>query len=354
MSESIENNTSAIEKATDSINYEICQACCDEYGEPSLVAMPCNHYWCHDCLSRACSYVRNESDLPIRCDEGCRIPEDLALHVLPQEEARIFEEKLKELYTPTRERYYCGNKDCGEFIPPDNQATDVLAICQMCGHSTCKQCRALQHDGECAGPSEEDEQAFALIREEGYQTCSDCNRVVERTHGCSHMTCYCGYEFCYHCGGPIKTCNGCGHLEPDTDNLGLGQFPDLWTAAETAAFESEAVQFIREELILLRPHPRPISPDTLTGWFMHQLLTTEYAYHTFFFRADGTIEFVKSAAEMPTPGELRVSDALIFSLFDTAYVVLHGDGISEIVLHETEEERERHSRQDEEESDWDM
>jgi hypothetical protein len=31
--------------------------------------------------------------------------------------------------------------------------------------------------------------------------CDNCETVVERTGGCSHMTCACGYQFCYICGG---------------------------------------------------------------------------------------------------------------------------------------------------------
>lgn len=348
------NNPRNIGKTTVSISYETCQACCDEYEVQNLVAMPCNHYWCHDCLSRTCLYVRNENDLPLSCGETCNIPYNVALNNLPPEEGRLFEKRLEELNTPTRERYYCANKDCGEFIPSNSQGTDNLAVCHECAHSTCKSCRALQHDGDCEGPSEEDNQAFALIKKEGYQTCSECDRVVERTQGCSHMTCYCGYDFCYHCGGPIKTCNGCGHLEPDSDALGLAQFPDLWTAADTATPEFEAVQFIQDELIILRPHPRPVSPDSLTGWFMHRLLTTGYGYYTFFLRANWTVQFVKGAGDMPTPEELTVSDAMIFSLFETAYVVLHDDGTADIVPHETDEERERNDQQDGEESGWDM
>lgn len=283
----------------------------------------------------------------------CSIPCHIALKALPQEESRLFEKKLEELSTPTRERYYCANTDCGEFIPPENQGMNVLTVCKKCAHSTCKLCRALQHDGDCAGPSEEDEQAFALIKKEGYQTCSECNRAVERTQGCSHMTCYCGYEFCYHCGGQINTCNGCGHLEPDPDPLEFAQLaPQDWTADLTSPHESEAIRFIRDELVLLRTYPRPDSPNSLTGWFMHRLLTTEYGYYTFFFHANGTVQFVKGAEEMPTREELNLSDTFMFSLFDTAYVVLHGDGTSEIVMHEAEEEVQDEG--DDGEGDWNM
>jgi len=352
-------NTKPIEKATTPVSYHSCQACGDENEAQTFVAMPCNHYWCHECLSRVCSFVRNEIDLPIKCGENCFgenccIPANLALKVLPQEEARSFKKKLEELYTPTKERIYCGNRDCGEFIPPLTHESDVLAVCQKCEQSTCKSCRALKHDGDCAGPSKEDEQAFALIKKQGYQTCSECDRVVERTEGCSHMTCACGYEFCYHCGGPIKTCNGCGHLEPDSEPFELAQLAGIWGAAGAATLELEAMRFIRSEIVQLRPLPRPVSADGLTGWFMHQMLATEYAYYTFFLRASGDVQFVRSAGEMPTPEELRISDAVVFSLFETASVVFHNDGTSTMILHETEEEDQDEDGEIEQEGDWMM
>ena len=73
------------------------------------------------------------------------------------------------------------------------------------------------------------QQMFDLIAREGYQQCSECNRVVERESGCPHMTCYCGYEFCYHCGSQISVCNGCVHKEPEFADLiraGLEGFHD--------------------------------------------------------------------------------------------------------------------------------
>lgn len=55
---------------------------------------------------------------------------------------------------------------------------------------------------------------------------------------------------------------------------------------------------------------------------------------------------------MPTREELNISDAFMFSLFDTAYVVLHGDGTSEIVMHDAEDEVQDEG--DDGEGDWNM
>jgi hypothetical protein len=46
------NDNSNIDKTPVSISYQTCQACCDGFEEETLVSMPCDHYWCHDCISR--------------------------------------------------------------------------------------------------------------------------------------------------------------------------------------------------------------------------------------------------------------------------------------------------------------
>lgn len=353
------NETSEVATAPLPVSYKNCQACLTECEAQTLVIMPCDHYWCHDCMSRVCSSVRNETDLPIRCDKKCSIPEEVALNVLPQEEAKLFETKLQELRTLSRERHYCANKDCGHFIPPVVEEQKTVAVCQKCKHTTCKLCRALQHDGECAGPSKEDDQAFALMKKEGYQTCSECDRVVERTQGCPHMTCYCGYEFCYHCGGPIMGCNGCGHLERDleSETPTFEQIAQNQIATATVNSAVQAAHMIETELLYLTPRRRPASSEGLTAWFNQQLLRGEYQGHTVFFQTNHSMQVVNSVEAMPSVAELAVSDAMLFSLFDTAYVVFHDDGTSEIVMFETEEEDEEDYQQDgeeDEEGDWDM
>jgi len=57
---------------------------------------------------------------------------------------------------------------------------------------------------------------------------------------------------------------------------------------------------------------------------------------------------------MPTPEELRISDAVVFSLFETASVVFHNDGTSTMILHETEEEDQDEDGEIEQEGDWMM
>ncbi|KAI5211928.1 hypothetical protein E4T38_00948 [Aureobasidium subglaciale] len=65
---------------------EICHIC---EGEEILIALPCGHSWCHDCMTRGCS---------ARC--------------------------------------YCAKRNCSAFIPPALVFIDDLARCGECGTST--------------------------------------------------------------------------------------------------------------------------------------------------------------------------------------------------------------------------
>jgi hypothetical protein len=333
------NDNSNIDKTPVSISYQTCQACCDGFEEETLVSMPCDHYWCHDCISRACTNIRNDRDLPMRCGLECEIVEYLALEALPQDEAKVFAKKLRELDTPTHERYYCGNRECGEFIPPTNKQTGDHALCGSCGCSTCKSCRALQHEGDCAGPSKKDEQALALIKKKGYQKCSQCSRVVERNQGCSHMSCYCGHEFCYHCAGPIATCNGCGHLEPDIH---------LRQPQRTLEPQTTLPQVIAGALQSLTIAARPDSPQGLTGWFMHTLRMEGYRGRTGFFLDDFTMVLVLNEEARPSQEELDVSDGMLFSLTDTYRMELLGDNTSLLIPKDQGQEEEGEGEYNEE------
>lgn len=341
-----------------SVHYKACHACFEIFDKETLVALPCDHYWCRDCLSRACSNVRNDIDKKIRCDAECEVPLEFAVEVLPEAESKRLKSKMQELEIHPRERFYCANRNCGEWIPPVFQEVENLAKCGKCGQSTCKLCRNREHEGECAGPTKEDEQAFTLIEREGYQNCTKCCRVVERTDGCPHMTCYCGYEFCYHCGKQILKCNGCGHLEPDNT-------PVLARIIEPSAFgpwiASEDASIVENALLSLRIMRRPRFLNGLTSWFNHMLLNDGYHGPTVLLRADRSRVFIIDHEETADPEEMLVSDTMLFREFGTARLQVHADGTGTLFdaeenldQDENEEEQGGEEEEEEDEGDWNM
>ncbi|KEQ98413.1 hypothetical protein AUEXF2481DRAFT_26791 [Aureobasidium subglaciale EXF-2481] len=279
---------------------EICHIC---EGEEILIALP--------------------------CEVECSVPESVAIQALPQEQAKILEKKIRELTTPPNQRCYCAKRNCSAFIPPALVFIDDLARCGECGTSTCRLCRASQHEGECAGPSEGDQQAHDQMQKEGYRHCSYCRRMVERNGGCSHMTCVCGHEWCIHCGGLISTCNGCGHLEPDI--VGVRE-EDQWVLDDDAAIpidpaDDEELQqrfqmSVLDNVILqMRLLQRPASADNSTMNFNQIFRVQGYEGPLIWYRPDGHPVFGQSDEDFPSGRDLAFSDVVLFHVFNAAELV---------------------------------
>ena len=61
------------------------------------------------------------------------------------------------------------------------------------------------------GMSAEDRCFVDSAKEAKFKQCPKCKFWVERSRGCSHMTCRCGEKFCYKCGKVLVEggCPGC-------------------------------------------------------------------------------------------------------------------------------------------------
>uniref|UniRef100_A0A8H7K851 RING-type domain-containing protein n=1 Tax=Bionectria ochroleuca TaxID=29856 RepID=A0A8H7K851_BIOOC len=99
---------------------------------------------------------------------------------------------------------YCHIKTCSAFIPPSSIQGDK-AVCNRCNCSTCTRCKGLHHAGAC--PADPATQEFLRIaKDNGWQSCQSCHRMVELSTGCHHITCVCKHHFCYACGVKWKSC----------------------------------------------------------------------------------------------------------------------------------------------------
>ena len=81
--------------------------------------------------------------------------------------------------------------------------------CPVCGASVCEQCGSLSHAGKSCEAAA-DSGLAALAKEKGWKSCPFCGKLVERTAGCSSMTCRhlgCERRFCYSCAKHPCTCH---------------------------------------------------------------------------------------------------------------------------------------------------
>lgn len=161
-----------------------CIACSDNVMVWDAVHCPCSHDYCHNCVKDLYkASMTDESLFPPRC---CKlpIPVSLAEQALSRDLISQFETKALEFGIPNRT--YCHQLTCSTFIPPST-IHNSIAACPKCNKKTCTICKGSTHDGDC--PQDETTQEILRIaKENGWQRCKSCRRVVELNHGCNHIS----------------------------------------------------------------------------------------------------------------------------------------------------------------------
>ncbi|KAL4426048.1 hypothetical protein ABPG77_007844 [Micractinium sp. CCAP 211/92] len=106
-------------------------------------------------------------------------------------------------------RLYCPNPQCSQLLVADEKHADTPIDCPHCKHKLCANCGITWHAGmTCqqyqAQPgalrSKDDQALLDYAEQAGMRRCPACGVMVERTEGCSYMSCRCGARFCYSCG----------------------------------------------------------------------------------------------------------------------------------------------------------
>ena len=148
-----------------------------------IARTPCGHDYCQECLRTLFELSTTDETLfPPRC---CRqeIPLPSVRLYLSSALINLFEKKSIEF--KTSDRTYCSQPTCSSFITSVN-IHDEQATCTACGTQTCTICKNTAHDGDCP----EDiatQQVLETAREQGWQRCYNCRRLVELDVGCNHM-----------------------------------------------------------------------------------------------------------------------------------------------------------------------
>ena len=161
-----------------------CVACSEEVPYVSSVYAPCGHDYCKDCAKKIfVNATRDEALFPPRC---CRqqIPLAAVDVFLTPEFVAHFEAKSVEFQTA--DRTYCAWPTCSAFIPPSS-ITGETAVCLECGYWVCIHCKGRTHQGQDCPQDPALQRLKEMAREEGWQQCYQCSRIVELTSGCNHM-----------------------------------------------------------------------------------------------------------------------------------------------------------------------
>ncbi|PLB44887.1 hypothetical protein P170DRAFT_365954 [Aspergillus steynii IBT 23096] len=181
-----------------------CCVCYEKVSQKKIVRLNCYDTWCTGCIKAL--FLKAATDQSLFPPKCCRkeIPIHTIKSTLTAKELKTYEDAKIEYTTP--KKIYCSNKSCAKFIPPGNIVLGDQADCQACRSRTCAVCQNPAHKGHCPkDPSLSD--TLKLADRRGWKRCYSCARIVERSAGCSHITCVCGAHFCYACGSKWATCH---------------------------------------------------------------------------------------------------------------------------------------------------
>ncbi|KAF8627550.1 hypothetical protein AX15_004370 [Amanita polypyramis BW_CC] len=213
-----------------------CFFCKDLCPSSSTFSTVCDHHVCRSCITRNIEIcMRDETAYPPKCCDQ-KIPLIEIVNIIQDASLKEkYKAKCTEYETPIRNRVYCFK--CADFLGskvanstgPSSSLSSSLSLshppvlfptirsimyCTECSTATCTSCKQNSHLGQ---PCQETPSEAALKRlaiERGWQTCPDCQAIVELFYGCYHIKCRCTTEFCYLCAKKWKGCN-CDNFDED-------------------------------------------------------------------------------------------------------------------------------------------
>lgn len=179
-----ESSTWAASRSNPSLTTAYCEACREEKKFFEVARVPCRHEYCRACLEDLFrTAMTDESYFPPRCCQQ-QIPMIAVRIFLSSDLVQAFEKKKIEFETPNRT--YCYLPTCSAYINTQDSNGEG-AECHECGSMTCTTCKAAAHAGDCPNDTAL-QQVLDTAKENGWQRCYSCWRLVELDHGCNHMT----------------------------------------------------------------------------------------------------------------------------------------------------------------------
>ncbi|KAI4296983.1 hypothetical protein L6164_036896 [Bauhinia variegata] len=205
---------------------ESCSICCEDKPLPIMITMKCSHKFCSHCLRAYADGKVQSSQVPIRCPQPrCKyyISTTECRSFLPFNSFESLEKALAEANVCHSDRIYCPFPNCSVLLDPreclsarassSSQSDNSCVECPVCQRFICVDCKVPWHSSmtceEYQNLPEEERDAsditlHRLAQNKRWKRCQQCRRMIELTHGCYHMTCWCGHEFCYSCGAEYR------------------------------------------------------------------------------------------------------------------------------------------------------
>ncbi|KAG0581617.1 hypothetical protein KC19_4G266200 [Ceratodon purpureus] len=230
----IDNVTEHAGIADDSrrVTKEYCLICLDDKTSSEMATLKkCRHKFCVACMQKHAEVQVQVNQVPVRCPQAAcsevlEYPDECKKH-LTQEIFSIVTKRFIEAKVLEGDRVYCPYANCstlmdksGLNIPEQGNSSTAASSslyqkveCVACLRSFCLDCRVPWHwnrfcqEYQNLPPDQRDAEEsnlYKLAKNQEWQRCKKCRRIIELAEGCYHMTCRCGYEFCYTCGTEWK------------------------------------------------------------------------------------------------------------------------------------------------------
>ncbi|XP_071706404.1 E3 ubiquitin-protein ligase RSL1-like [Rutidosis leptorrhynchoides] len=233
---------------------QTCSICSEDKPTPVTITMKCSHKFCSCCINTYVDEQVETFQVPIKCPQlNCRyyISTPELRSFLPVASYALVEDSLSDPNLKSRDKFYCPFTDCSVLLDPCcdlNQTDNNCVECPVCRRFICVKCGVRWHSSMSCDefqnlPTKGRDSGECLENRRGRQ-CQMCERMIELTYGCCHITCWCGHEFCYSCGAEYidseQTCE-CVLLDSDegeNDDFTLTQNFNSSPAHEEWAWDS--------------------------------------------------------------------------------------------------------------------
>ncbi|KAF5955402.1 hypothetical protein HYC85_008258 [Camellia sinensis] len=161
----------------------------------------CSHSFCHDCTSKHIAAKIQENIKTVLCPgEDCKaaLDFDACRQIIPKEVIVQWDEFLCKSMIPKSQIIYCPFRDCSAMLVNDSGEIIEEINCPACKRSICARCRVPWHveftckefmrlGGKKRG--KENMLVEELAKKKSWRKCPECEIYVEKTEGCSHITC---------------------------------------------------------------------------------------------------------------------------------------------------------------------
>jgi len=189
---------------------EECPICFDTVTNP--VRLECGHEFCHSCVRHFLTTAADVGRFPLCC-AACEAPLSIPLlrrFLTPTRLTQLLDVSFQSYIRHNLDKYrHCPTPSCPQLYKVDKSEKYTQSFdCPSCFLSLCSACHRAPHQSiTCeewcrnCDPKLQDKllEQWAQKRKDDVKRCPECDTLIEKNSGCSHIRCRCGTHICWRC-----------------------------------------------------------------------------------------------------------------------------------------------------------